>query len=65
MAEAEQLLRVVVQDLVGIGLGQSETFDIGEGLLVGLVILQYRIVAAGHQVIGAKGFERADKGRLR
>jgi hypothetical protein len=35
----------------------AEALDIGEGLLVGLVILQYRVVAAGHQVIGAKSFE--------
>ena len=65
MRKAEQRLCVVVQDLVGVGLGQTKPLDIREGLLVGLVILQYRIVAAGHQVIGAKGFERADKGRLR
>ena len=65
MGKAEELLRVVVQDFVGVGLWQSQSLDIGEGLLIGLVILQYRIVAAGHQVIGAKGFERADKGRLR
>jgi hypothetical protein len=32
----------VVQDFVGIGLGQSQPLDIGEGLLIGLVILQYR-----------------------
>src|SRR5262249_22877086 len=46
MLEAEKLLRVVVQDLVGVGFGQPQTLDIGEGRFVGLVILQYRIVAA-------------------
>jgi hypothetical protein len=39
MTKTEQRLRVVVQDLVGIGLWQSQPLDIGEGLLVGLVIL--------------------------
>ena len=55
--EAEQLLRVVVQDLVGDFLRQAEPLDIGEGFPVNLPILQYRIVAAGHDVIGAKRFE--------
>src|SRR6201986_4999663 len=49
MAENEQALSVVVQDLVGIGLGQAQALDIGKGLLVGFVILQYRVVAAGHE----------------
>src|SRR6267142_2818428 len=61
MREAEQGLCVVVQDLVGVGLGQPEALDIGEGFLVGLVILQYRVVAAGHQMVGAEGFEGADE----
>ena len=65
MSKAEQRLRVVVQDPVGDGLGQAQPLDIGEGLLIGLIILQDRIVAAGHQVIGAKGLERADKRCLR
>jgi hypothetical protein len=57
--EAEQLLRVVVQDLVGDCLRQAEALDIGKGLPVDLPILQHRIVAAGHDVIGAKRFEGA------
>ena len=65
MSKAEQRLCVVVQDLVGVGLGQTKPLDIREGLLVGFVVLQYRVVAAGNQMVGAKGFERADKGRLR
>jgi hypothetical protein len=48
MRKAEKLLRVVVQDLVGVCFGQSQPLDIGEGFFVGLVILQYRVVAAGH-----------------
>ena len=64
MREAEEFLRIVVQDLVGVGLRQSQPLNIGEGLLIGLVILQYRIVTAGHLVVGAKGFERAGEGRL-
>ena len=57
--EAEQLLRVVVQDLVGDFLRQAEALDIGKGLPVDLPILQHRIVAAGHDVIGAERFEGA------
>src|ERR1700722_2043053 len=57
--EAEQLPRVVVQDLVGDFRGQAEPLDIGKGLPVDLPILQYRIVAAGHDVIGAESFEGA------
>ena len=55
MLEAEQFLRVVVQDLVGIGLRQAEAFDIGEGLRVGFVILQHRVVAAGYEMICPEG----------
>src|SRR5271169_4198286 len=47
MTKAEQRLRVVVQDLVGVRLWQSQALDIGEGFLVIFVILQDRIVAAG------------------
>src|SRR5262245_1020642 len=65
MLEAEQPLRVVMQDLVGRRLGEPEALDIGKGLPVDFPILQYRIVAAGHQVVLAKGFEGAEKGRLR
>src|SRR5205085_5546734 len=63
--EAEQRLRVVVKDLVGDGFGQAEPLDIGEGLFIRLVILQDRVVAAGHQMVGAKGFEGAEKRWLR
>src|SRR5215469_2460221 len=65
MGKAEQGLRVVVQDLVGVGFWQPKALDIGEGLLVGFVILQYRIVAAGHQMIGAEGLIGAGEGGLR
>src|SRR5262249_12663060 len=57
--DAEQLLRVMVQDLVGDFLRQAEPLDIGEGLPVDLPILQHRIVAASHDVIGAERFEGA------
>ena len=57
--EAEQLLRVVVQDLVSDFLRQAEPLDIGKGLPVDLPILQHRIVAAGHDVTGAERFEGA------
>jgi hypothetical protein len=60
--EAEECLGVVVEDLVAIGFGQFQTFDIGKGLLVLFVILQHRIVAAGHQVIGAEGYEGEGEG---
>jgi hypothetical protein len=59
MIEAEQLLRVVVQDLIGDFLRQAEPLDIGKGLPVDFPVLQHRIVAAGHDVIGAECFERA------
>src|ERR1700719_3185531 len=59
MIEAEQLLRVVVQDLVGDFLRQAEPLDIGKGLPVDLPVLQHRIVAAGYDVIGAEPFEGA------
>src|SRR5260370_36775111 len=65
MTKAEQPLRVVMEDLVGIGFGQPETLDRGEGLLVLLVILQSRIVAAGHQVICPESFEGAGECGLR
>lgn len=57
--EAEQLLRVVVQDLVGDVLRQAEPFDIGKGFPIDLLIPQHWIVAAGHDVIGAERFEGA------
>ena len=57
--EAEQFLRVVVQDLVSDFLRQAEPLDIGKGLPVDLPILQHRIVAAGHDVTGAERFEGA------
>src|SRR3984957_13051423 len=65
MIKTKQSLRVVVQDLVGVGLWQSQPLDIGEGLLVFFVILQDRVVAAGYQVIGAEGFEGASERGLR
>src|SRR3954462_11662145 len=65
MLEPEQGLRVVVQDLVRIGFRQAEALDIGEGFLVGFVILQYRVVAAGDEMVGAKGFEGTQKSRFR
>ena len=52
----------MAQNLVRVGLWQAEPLDIGEGLLVRLVILQDWVVAAGHQMVGAKGFEGAEKG---
>ena len=55
--EAEQLLRVVMQDLVGNFLQQAEPLDMGKGLPVDLPILQHRIVAAGHELIEAERFE--------
>src|ERR1700719_601979 len=64
MTKTKEGLRVVVQDLVGVGFWQAQPLDIGEGLLVFFVILQYRVVAAGHQVIGSEGFEGADERRL-
>ena len=60
----EERLRIVMQDLVGVGFRQSEPLDIGERLLVRLVILQDGVIAPGHQMIGAERFERADKRRL-
>src|SRR6516162_6442158 len=53
MAEAKQRLCIVVKDLVGDILRQAQPLDIGEGLLVGFVILQYRVVAAGYQLTAA------------
>ena len=64
VVEPEQRLRIVVEDLVGIGFRQAQPLDVSEGLLIGLVILQYRVVTAGHQMVGAKGFEGADECRL-
>src|SRR5215475_9597546 len=57
--EAEQLLCVVVQNLVGDFLRQAKPLDIGKGLPVDLPVLQHRIVAASHDVIGAERFEGA------
>src|SRR5882762_1829463 len=65
VVEAEQRLCIVMQDLVGVALWQSEPLDIREGLLVGFVILQHRIVAAGHQMVGAERLQRAGEGGLR
>src|SRR3954469_6507738 len=65
MLEPEQGLRVVVQDLVGRFLRQAEALDIGERLAIDFPILQHRIIAAGDEMVGAKGFERAQKRRLR
>ena len=53
MAEAKQRLCIVVKDLVGDILRQAQPLDISEGLLVGFVILQYRVVAAGYQLTAA------------
>src|SRR5215469_11070857 len=64
VSKTEYRLRIVVKDLVGIGFGQSQALDISEGLLVGLVILQHRVVAAGYQMVGAEGFEGAEESRL-
>src|SRR5207245_10249077 len=55
----------MMQDLVGVALWQSEPLDVGEGLLVGFVILQYRIVAAGHQMVGAERLQCAGEGGFR
>jgi hypothetical protein len=63
MREAEEGLGVVVEYLVEVGRGQAEPADVGEGLLVGLVILQHGVVAAGHQVARAEGFVGAHEGR--
>src|SRR5947207_13138537 len=63
--EAEQCLCVVMEDLVGVALWHSESLDISEGLLVGFVILQYRVVAAGHQMIGAERLQRTGEGGFR
>src|SRR6516225_3343662 len=54
--EAEQLLRVVVQDLVGDFLRQAEAKEIEKGLPVDLPILHHRMVAAGPDVMGAERF---------
>src|SRR5437763_12233177 len=50
MVKPEKRLGVVVEDLVGIGFGEAQPLDVSKGLLIGLVILQHRIVAAGHEV---------------
>jgi hypothetical protein len=55
MREAEQRLGVVDEDLVELGGRQAKPRDIGKGLLVGLVILQHGVVAAGYQEAGAEG----------
>src|SRR5207302_3046868 len=65
MAKAEQPLRVVMQYLVGVGFWQAEPFYVGEGLLVLLVILQDRIVAAGHQMVGPESLIGAGEGSFR
>src|SRR6185437_15170066 len=65
VVETEQLLRVVVKDFIGDRLGQPQPLDIGEGRSVALEILQHRIIAAGDEVILAKGFERAAERSLR
>jgi hypothetical protein len=63
VVESEQRLRIVVEDLVRIRLGQPQPLDVSEGLLISLVILQHRVVAAGYQMVGAKGFEGAEERR--
>src|SRR5437899_7815104 len=65
VVEAEQRLCVMMQDLVGFAVGESEPLDVGEGLLVGFVILQYRVVAACHQMVGAERLQRASEGGFR
>src|ERR1700686_4090104 len=65
LRETEQRLGVSVQDLVNIRLRQSEPPDRGEGLLVGLVILQHRVIAAGQQMVGAEGLVGAGERRRR
>src|SRR5258707_4889100 len=65
VVEAEQRLCIVMQNLVGVALGKPEPLDIREVPLVGFVILQHRIVAAGHQTVGAERLQRAGEGGFR
>jgi hypothetical protein len=57
MAEPQRLLGTVVQVPLDIGFRQAQPFD--------MVRVQHRIVAAGRQMVGAKGFEGAGERRLR
>jgi hypothetical protein len=64
MGQAQELLRVVVEDLVGVRLGQPHPLDPGEGLLVGLPLLQDRVVAPRDHVVRSEGLDGAAEAGL-
>ena len=54
-----------MQDLIAHGVSQSRLTYEREGLRVSFICQQHRIVAAGHEMIGAEHFASAPQSRMR